>query len=44
LICSFLGLSESYQTSLIDNLSFSLLYEHMRIIGNPFIPTCQGKN
>jgi hypothetical protein len=35
---------ESYQTSLIDNLPFCILYEHMRIIGNPFIPKCQGKN
>jgi hypothetical protein len=44
LICSFIGLSESYQTSLIVDLPLFILYEHMRIIGNPFIPKCQGKN
>jgi hypothetical protein len=44
LICSFIGLSEYYQTSLIVDLPLFILYEHMRIIGNPFIPKCQGKN
>jgi hypothetical protein len=40
-----LTISESYQKwFLINNLSLFILYEHMRIIGNPFMPNCQEKN